>query len=208
MTATDWFRNQEWNAEIEKDFLAKLARSRTQSDQYLVIQALTICKTYPNVGLQLVERYFETKQGDFEDARALSARAYAYIALEDLASCVMTMKSILAIERERPLHKTTMYVDYPYLVAAKGLESEYQSALATLQERHADLIFPLDIFKWHAAFSFISAALKDKLNAKKHAGLALDAAQIKKSGFRFHQTLGLVGSEHQATVSKLRGIYA
>jgi len=39
--------------------------------------------------------------------------------------------------------------------------------LATLQERHADLIFPLDIFKWHAAFSFISAALKDKLNAKK-----------------------------------------
>jgi len=45
MTATDWFRNREWNAEIEKDFLAQLARSRTQSDQYLVIQALTICKT-------------------------------------------------------------------------------------------------------------------------------------------------------------------
>ena len=208
MAASDWFRNHNWNAEIEGQFFSKLARSRTQRDQYLVIQALTIAKSCPNVTLQLVEHYFATKKGNFEDIRALSARATAYITLGDLAHAVAAMKDVLAIERERPQHKTTMYVEYPYLVASNGLEPEYPSALATLKERVGDLMFPLDTFKWHASFSIISLALSDLAMAKKHAGLALDAAQIKKSGFRFHQSLGLVGNDHRSTISKLHSIYA
>lgn len=207
MSEQDWFRNHEWNAEIEEKFFAKLARTRSQYDQYLVIQALTISKTIPNTALKLVERYFAMKKGNYEDIRALSARAHAYLALDELPLAVEAMKQILAIERERPNHKTTMYVDYPYLVATKGVESEYQTALATLSERVTDLMFPLDIFKWHASKSMICFALNERELAKEHAGLALDSAKIKKSGFRFHQSLGLVGNDHKATVSKLHRIF-
>jgi hypothetical protein len=208
MAAADWFRNTDWNAEIEQHFLEKLARSRTQRDQYLVIQALTLSNSCPQAALQLVDLYFATKKGHFEDVRALSARAAAYKSMGNNALAVAAMKEVLAIERQRPKHKTTTYVEYPYLVASIGMTSEFSSALSVLEERAGDLMFPVDVFKWHSAYSIISHALQNSEAAKNHAGMALDAAQIKKSGFRFHQSLGLVGKEHQTTVAALRQIYA
>lgn len=32
---------------------------------------------------------------------------------------------------------------------------------------------------------------------------ALEAAQVKSSGFRYHQDVGLVGEKHQETIKKL-----
>jgi len=208
MTATDWFRNSHWNSDIQERFLGKLARSRTQRDQYLVIQALTLSRSHPQAALELVDLYFATQKGHFEDVRALSARAAAYQSIRNNALAVAAMKEILAIERQRPQQKTTTYVEYPYFVASIGMASEFLSALSVLEERAGDLVFPVDVFKWHAAYSIISYALREIEAARTHAGMALDAAQIKKSGFRFHQSLGLVGKEHQATVSALRQIYA
>ena len=205
--ADDWFRFRTWSPQIEEEFFRRLARSRSQRDQYLVIQALTIASTFPDVALKLIDQYFATKENDFEDVRALSARVHAYLAQDFLDKTVATMKEILEVERQRPSHRTNMYVEYPYLVATKKIESEYATALATLAERVGDLRFPLDIFKWHAAMSIIHAELKDVERSKRHAGEALDAAEIKKSGFRFHQNLGLVGAEYRATVAGLRKIY-
>jgi hypothetical protein len=208
MADSDWFRNKDWSAAIEQEFFAKLGRSRTQRDQYLVIQALTLAPTHANVALRLIDLYFSTKKSNFEDVRALSARATAYRSMKDLTQVFVAMKEILAIERERPQQKTTTYVDYPYLVASAGIESEYSGALEVLQERVGDLMFPIDVFKWRAAYSIIAFAQHNIEVAKHHAGVALDAAQIKKSGFRFHQSLGLVGNEYKTTVSNLRKIYA
>jgi len=75
--ATVWFRQETWDEGIEQDFLARLSRSRSQRDQYLVIQALTIAKTFPSVALRLADHYFETKKDNFEDVRALSTKADA-----------------------------------------------------------------------------------------------------------------------------------
>ena len=202
--ADEWFRCKTWSPQIEEEFFGRLARSRSQRDQYLVIQALTIASTFPDVALKLIDQYFATKENDFEDVRALSA---TYLAQDSLDKTVATMKEILEVERQRPSHRTSMYVQYPYLVATKKIESEYATALATLAERVGDLRFPLDIFKWHAAMSIIHAELEDVERSKRHAGEALDAAEIKKSGFRFHQNLGLVGAEYGSTVAGLRKIY-
>lgn len=79
--ATDWFRQEIWHEEIEKDFFAQLARSRSQRDQYLVIQALTIATRYPMVSIRLIDLYFETKKSSSDDVRALSARADAHLRL-------------------------------------------------------------------------------------------------------------------------------
>lgn len=206
--AADWFRQEKWNEKIEQEFLAKLARARTQRDQYLVIQALTISKSAPTVALRLVDLYFDTKKDSFEDIRALSAKADAYLALGQTELAIEAMKSILAIERARPNHKTTKYVDYPFLVATQHISSEYHDALAVLDERKSNLMFPLDKFKWHAAKSLIHHSLREHDDSKRHAALALEAAKAKLSGFRYHQDLGLVGEEHKNTVASLRKIYA
>lgn len=76
-----WYRNERWNPAVQQDFFNRLSRSRTQRDQYLVIQALTIAEAEPEVALRLVELYFETKRSVFEDLRALLASAKAYKSL-------------------------------------------------------------------------------------------------------------------------------
>ncbi len=206
--ATDWFRQAAWDEKTEQEFFARLSRTRSQRDQYLVIQALTIAKTVPSVALRLADRYFETKKGNFEDVRALSAKSDAYLALGKTELAIGAMKDILAIERARPNHKTTKYVDYPFLVATQRISSEYHDALEVLNERESDLMFPLDKFKWHAAKSLILHALRKVSDSKVHAALALAAAQAKMSGFRYHQNLGLVGEAYKDTILALREIYA
>ncbi len=206
--ATDWFRQGEWNKRIEQEFFAKLARARTQRDQYLVIQALTISQLVPTVALRLVDLYFGTKKNNFEDVRALSAKADAYLALSQTELAIEAMKSILAVEKARPNYKTTKYVDYPFLVATQHISSEYHEALAVLDERKSDLIFPLDKFKWHAAKSLIHHSLLELDDSRRHAALALKAAKVKMSGFRYHQDLGLVGEGLKDTVASLRQICA
>ena len=69
-------------------------------------------------------------------------------------------------------------------------------------------MFPLDKFKWHAAKSLIHHSLREPADSRRHAALALEAAKVKMSGFRYHQDLGLVGEEHKDTVASLRKIYA
>ena len=206
--ATDWYRQTVWSEETEQVFFARLSRARSQRDQYLVIQALTIAKTAPSVALRLTDHYFETKRDSFEDVRALSAKSDAYLTLGQADLAIEAMKGILAIERERPNHKTTKYVEYPLLVATQRISSDYYEALEVLNERKSDLMFPVDKFKWHAAKSLILHALQRVSDSKEHAALALGAAQAKMSGFRYHQDLGLVGEAHKDTILALWEIYA
>ena len=149
MSSEDWYRNENWNASIEEHFYSKLKRTRTQRDQYLVIQALTLADTYPEVSLRLVNEYFESRKDQFDDIRALLAKA-----------------------------------------------NEYANAVDVLNEHVDRLTFPLDYYKWHASKALIN-------NDGSEAQKALDAAKVKRSGFRFHQDVGLVGKEHEKTIKHL-----
>ncbi len=199
MAVDDWYRNKSWSAEIESEFFAKLKRARSQRDQYLVIQALTLAKYFPEVSLRLVEYYFESRKDEFDDVRALLARAEAFLELSKIDEAMEAYRSVLAREDEFPKHQSTAYVEYPYIVATRSIQSEYKNALELLKKYVSRLVFPLDCFKWYAA-----KALIEKNGS--HASRALEAAEVKKSGFRFHQNVGLVGKEHADTIKKLRKI--
>ena len=206
MAVTDWYRNEDWNEEIENHFNLKLGRTRTQHDQYLVIQALTLSRKKPLVALELVNRYFETRSSDFENIRALLAKSYAYKTMGDIQATLDVMKEIIETERRIPKHRTTTYVDFPYLVATSKLHNEYHTVLNVLEERKSELMFPIDKFKWQASKSMINFELGNKDIAKVFASLALATAKVEKSGFRFHQNLGLVGEEHKETIERLSAI--
>ncbi|MBB1390077.1 hypothetical protein H5185_11700 [Shewanella sp. SG44-6] len=196
MSSEDWYRNESWNASIEEHFYSKLKRTRTQRDQYLVIQALTLADTYPEVSLRLVNEYFESRKDQFDDIRALLAKANACKTLNDLDGCISAFKEVLGREREFPNYQTGVYLDYPYLVATQKIENEYANAVDVLNEHVDRLTFPLDYYKWHASKALIN-------NDGSEAQKALDAAKVKRSGFRFHQDVGLVGKEHEKTIKHL-----
>ena len=203
MARDDWFRNKSWNTRIEEEFFEKLARARSQRDQYLAIQAITVAPRNPEAALRLVDHYFETRKNDRHDVQALLAKVDALKTLGDMGGVVATYKAILAREAEFPSRRTTAYVAFPYFVATKKIEKEYEYAVTVLDERKDDIAFPLDRFMWHASYALISSASGHEANAKDHALEALAAAEAKESGFRYHQNLGLVGKVHRPVVKDL-----
>ncbi len=196
MTSVDWYRNKDWNDEIELQIYSKLKRTKSQRDQYLVIQAITLSESNPKVALRLVDEYFNSRTDKFDDVRALLAKANAYVSLRDINNAIYSYREILARENEFPNHKTNTYVDYPYFVATQKAKLEYDNAISVFNQHVERLLFPVDFFKWHAAMALIN---QDSTQASK----ALDAAKIKKSGFRFHQDIGLVGNAYNDTIEQL-----
>ena len=206
MTSEDWYRNEEWSEEIESKFFEKLKRAR-RKEQYLRIQACTIATTEPDVALSLLEQYFELNDG-FHHAQAYCDMATAYIAKGKIENAINSYGKALERESVFPNLKTDAYILYPLLIVENKLTKLYYSANEALDEHQERLLFPVDHFRWHAAKAIIASATDNKALAAEHARMAFDAAKIKKSSFRFHQSLGLVGKEYKGVVSELRAIHA
>ena len=206
MSSEDWYRNEEWSEEIESKFFEKLKRAR-RKEQYLRIQACTIASKKPDVALSLLEQYFELND-DFDHAQAYCDMAAAYIAKGEVENAINSYGKALERESAFPNLKTDAYILYPLLIVENKLTKLYPSANEVLDEHQERLMFPVDHFRWHAAKAIISAESGNNEQAANHAGQAFDAAQIKKSGFRFHQNLGLVGKEYKGVVNELRAIHA
>jgi hypothetical protein len=206
MGREDWYRNNDWSSTIEAAFFAKLGRARTKH-QYLRIQARTLARCQPEVALRLLDEYF--KLGDsFDHALAHVDRASAYLALGDTEAAIAAYEAALNYEEHRPNVKTQAYLDLPFMIASLGITSRYEQALLLLEHHQARLVFPLEHFRWHAAQTLILSARCQNLFAREHAQLALKAAALDHSGFRFHSSVGLVGARYKDIRERLEALAA
>ena len=156
MTSKDWFRNSDWNEEIEAAFVAKLRRARDKS-QYLRIQACTLTSTHPMVALKLLNQYFSL--GDHLDlAQAYVDQATAYLAIGDVEQAIESYEAALTREHEFPNLQTHARLDLPFLIASRQIETLYDRALELLKMSEATLTFPVDSFRWHASHALIYGA--------------------------------------------------
>lgn len=206
MSSEDWYRNEEWSDEIANKFFEKLKRAR-RKQQYLRIQACIIASTGPDVALSLLKQYFALND-DFDHAQAYCGMATAYVAKGEIENAINAYGKALERESAFPNLKTDAYIRYPMLIVENKLIKLYQSASEVLDAHKESLMFPVDHFRWHAAKAIIVAAIGGKEHAAEHVRMAFEAAKIKKSGFRFHQSLGLVGKEYKGMVNELRAINA
>lgn len=206
MSREDWYRNTEWNEEIAEAYFAKLKRARSK-DQYLRIQANYLAPNHPVVALELLEQFFTLKD-PFDYAQAYCDKAKAYIALGNIEEAIKAYQCALEQESTGKGVLTEAYIALPMLIAEQELKELYRYGVDLLKKNIERLTFPIDHFRFHAALAIFEKGLDNDEEASKQAGLALDAAQIKKSGFRFHQRLGLVGEKYADIVGKLRKIYA
>jgi len=201
----DWYRNEEWNEEIKEAFFVKLKRAR-RKEQYLRIQASIIAPIYPDVALTLLKQYF-TLDDKFDHAQAYCDMATAYLTQSKISEALDSYTYALEREKEYPNLKTDAYILYPLTIVENKLRHMYQSADLVLESHKRRLLFPIDHFRWHAAKAIVEYNSGKNDIASAHASIALDAAKIKKSGFRFHQKLGLVGKEFHGIVKELQVIY-
>jgi tetratricopeptide (TPR) repeat protein len=200
--STDWFRNTTWNEAVERTFNDNLRRTK-RKQQYLRIQASTLAQSHPEVTLRLLDQYFELND-DFERAQAYVDRARALLELGRLNEAIDSYNAALAREAEFPQLQTQAYVDLPYLIATNGIREKYDRAVQLLEKYEARLAFPVERFRWHAAYALIAAETNDAASAKVHAQSALEAAALDHSGFRYHPKTGLVSEAYDDIVRKLK----
>jgi tetratricopeptide (TPR) repeat protein len=204
MARDDWFRNEDWNPAIEDAFFAKLRRARDKS-QYLRIQACTLARKEPLVALRLLDEYF-TQANQFDRAQAFVDSASAYLTLGEADKAIASYESALAHEEQRPSVKTNAYLDLPFLIATQGLVARYEQALALLDSHKSRLTFPVDVFRWHAAYALVASQVGLPVVASEHAKLALDAASRDQSGFRYHPAVGLVADRYDQVRHQLSAL--
>ena len=204
MNSKDWFRNTDWNAEIEKAFFEKLRRARDKS-QYIRIQASTLASSNPEVALKLLEHYFAL--GDkFDYAQAYVDQATAYLAMGELEKAIDAYEAALTREAEFPNLQTQANMDLPFLIALHEIEKLYDRALQLLDIAESKLMFPLDHFRWHASKALIKRARGRNVDAMLSACEAVVWAEKSHSGFPFHPTVGLVGGQYEEIRAKLKGL--
>jgi tetratricopeptide (TPR) repeat protein len=203
MTDREWFRNEEWNSEIEAHFYEKLRGSRDKS-QYLRIQAGYLAKNNPEISLALLDKYFELGE-HFDKAQAYVDQANAYIALGRRQQAILSYQAALIREQEYPNLKTDAWSQYALLVATEKESELYEHALTILMNYEpTSTSFPIDVFCWFASFAILSETIGENDRARKAAFKALDVSELRHSGYRYHPTVGLVGKEYDIIRTELR----
>jgi tetratricopeptide (TPR) repeat protein len=188
-----WYRNLDWNDEIEATFRAKLARSRSQRPQYLEKQAGALADRHPLISLGLIEEYFDTGDQFFVPA-AYCHRARASLTLGRIADAISAYKSALDWEAEHPGFYTTARIQLPKLVAEERVTEEYDYALSILTSRFSpgDHRFPDVRYDWNGTCALIAFEQGIVAEAKEFAERALRAADERQSPFPRHRDVGLV----------------
>jgi len=74
------------------------------------------------------------------------------------------------------------------------------------EEHRGEIRFPVHEFLWHGYRALIAKKLElgESKEARRSAAMALRAAEVKQSPFRYHRKLGLVGDEHETLKARLR----
>ena len=167
----DWYRNTDWNAEIEAAFEVKLARAKAQRTQYLRIQGSTLKDSHPEIAIRLLARCIDSGEPMFV-AHALLDTAHAQYRLGQIDAALDTLGALLEHQRREPRFQTSAAFDYPFLVAFHGRSERYDRALELL-DRIEEAPFAAMNFEQEAARAIIVSERGETERARAAAATAL-----------------------------------
>jgi tetratricopeptide (TPR) repeat protein len=137
----------------------------------------------------------------------LAAAAYqlatCHLTLGDTAAALQAFRRALQVEQKFPNVRTQAAIELPWVIATRGLESEYAEALSVLAACEP-APFPIMRYKLHGASAVMLASTGRVAEAAEHARAALHAAQATESGMRNHKRLGLVPDLNSDVANRLR----
>ncbi len=210
MSREDWYRNTEWSQETQDAFWARWRRSRSDfhKAQYLKFQGCTLAnqpdlriaengrallhqviREFPNETMQ-VGGSWDGLGHSFEKHRMLNDALIAY------KRCIDVFDAYTGnVDTGADIH-------FAYLVATEQMWEHIDQARAYINNRiDADESnpFPLHWFRIYAAKALIEHHRGNKLSACDAAREAIGAAEIKRTGLKYHSDLGVVDLSNKKT---------
>jgi tetratricopeptide (TPR) repeat protein len=192
MSDEHWYRNRDWNEEIEARFEQRIARARGQKAQYLMIQGQALIANHPEIAVRLLERSIALND-DFHVNQANCNLALAHLALGEVDRALEAYEAAIEAQLRFPNIQTGAPLDYAFAVALFKRSDRYVLALPIL-EAVGPSIFPGANFQANAAHALILAHLDrgeearakadDALEAMSHEWDAADWAGISMSELR------------------------
>ena len=204
----DWYRRETWDDEIEQEFFARLKKTRSQRDQYLAIQVISLAQPHPEVSIRLAQHYFETRTGNFNDTRVLAAQGNAHRMLGNAEDALASYQAALARQRKYPSFNAVSGTTIAYYIATEEWEDHYDLALSLLEEDTGGSIWPVAVYSWNAAMALIMSAKSKHDDARRFSLGALEAASVRQTDLTYHRELGLVDESFAPIIKKLRDILA
>ena len=176
---TEWYRNTDWNGEIEAMFFAKLDKARSQRDQYIVLQAHHLSQSHPKTALKLIEFYFETRTEDFHDGRANRVAAAAQFALGGYVEALDNYLKLLKGQEAKEDIYVGSPLEFAFLTARFRSHTHYVFALEQLASfEQPSQKEPEPRFRYCAASALITSETgSDPVNSLAMARAALDLPQ-------------------------------
>jgi tetratricopeptide (TPR) repeat protein len=209
----EWFRRTEWNSEIERDFDARLRRSRAASNkaQYLRIQGLTLIMIgNPDLiraGIRLTERTLaEYPDNRVQVSQCLHTLGNAHERLGATQEAIIYYRKAWAFEREFPNAISGARLDLAMLIVRLNRRENADEALAAIDPANSASVdlWPIIVMRKSLVRATIASWRGNSMVAAEHAREGLRAASLTQSFARNHPTLGLVGKESESEIAALK----
>jgi hypothetical protein len=214
MGRRDWFRSTVWDPQTEQEFLARLARSRSdfKKAQYLRIQGLTlIMKGDPaliRTGMQLTRRVLDEFPAQrTETAACWSVLGDAHEKLVEREHAINAYRQAWAMEQTFPHARTRARDQLALLIVKLDLREHAEEALRAVNWPRAqtdERLFPFIAVQWALVRASIASWKGDHTAAKQFAQQGLAAVSLPPSASPCHPKLGrfLPKSEHAQALER------
>jgi len=200
MGREDWYRHTTWTAAEQEAFRLRLRRCRSQSSQYLRIQAQYLAQAgLVTEAMQLLREYLEKFRDDFQLSMVCAQLATCYERLGEIEAAISWLRRALAAESVRPNVRTDAWLEFGRMAVEHDLTDLYGDFLGLVEERSgrpgglaSEAVFPAQRYVLNACLAIIYTKKGQVGRGREHAKAALAAAAATKSGFSRHPELGLV----------------
>lgn len=200
---SDWFRQSNWNKEIEEHFLKKLSRARKESRaQYLKIQAIELIETKNLAVLCAAEMLIQKLLNDYPENKI--DRSQCFLSLGDISKFHGDSISSLdyyrkAIDHEEvyPNVKTRAYLDFAETVIKLEKQEYYSLVQSLILNRVKNSPFLIERYMSYSFLSIIDFRKGNISEAFEYSVLADQSASAETANLRYHKDLGVVTKREQ-----------
>jgi len=201
----EWFRNTKWNAPIAAEFHEKLAKARSQRDQYLGIQARTLVRIHPEIALELAVLLLDTQSsGSNSDLLCgLEARAEALGELQRTDELCAAYREVFALLEVSPSLGSLALYNYPMYVARLKISAEYDVALEKCAEAEDHIGSPQFSFLQSSARALIYWEQGRREDARSNADIAVRFGNIRRNGFSVSYDAKVVGFNDNPALKRI-----